>query len=98
MTRSFEFRLAANEELYEAASWYHRQRPDLADEFLAAVQEAAHLAAESPNRFPVVVKSARRIRVRRFPYSLYFIVERTRIVVFAVFHTSRSPLVWQRRL
>jgi hypothetical protein len=37
------------------------------------------------------------VRVRRFPYSVFFLPEPLRLVVFAVFHARRNPLVWQRR-
>ena len=38
-----------------------------------------------------------RLTARRFPYSIYFRPEAQRIVVLAVFHGSRDPLIWQRR-
>jgi len=37
------------------------------------------------------------VRVRRFPYSVFFRAESRRIVVLAVFHARRDPSVWQQR-
>jgi len=34
----------------------------------------------------------------RFPYGLIYLVEDETIVVVAVMHSSRDPIVWQRRL
>jgi len=35
--------------------------------------------------------------LRRFPYSLFFIVEDETLLVIACFHASRDPLQWQKR-
>ncbi len=35
--------------------------------------------------------------VSRFPYCVYYRVKRKRILITAVFHTSRDPAVWQSR-
>ena len=50
-----------------------------------------------PLRYPVVHKGKRRAFVRRFPYSLIYLVEDARIVVIACFHGKRNPRHWQRR-
>jgi plasmid stabilization system protein ParE len=39
----------------------------------------------------------RRTLIRRFPYQIFFILEKNRIVVLAVFHTKRRPKRWQAR-
>jgi toxin ParE1/3/4 len=49
-------------------------------------------------RFPRMLKEVRCVRVRRFPYSVFFLPETTRIVVLSVFHARRSPSIWQARI
>ncbi|MBI5890495.1 MAG: hypothetical protein HZB47_07440 [Nitrosomonadales bacterium] len=39
----------------------------------------------------------RRVVANRFAYSVYFRAEHHRIVVLAVFHGSRDPVIWQAR-
>jgi plasmid stabilization system protein ParE len=39
----------------------------------------------------------RRALLRRFPYAVYFAVERDVVVILAVLHVSRDPAEWQRR-
>ena len=49
-------------------------------EFRAEVDAAVALAAEQPLRFPRKHKDIRCVRVRRFPYSVFFLQEESRIV------------------
>ena len=48
--------------------------------------------------FPKMHGEVRCVRVKRFPYSVFFLPEASRIVVLAVFHARRDPLVWQARV
>ncbi|MBI5041945.1 MAG: type II toxin-antitoxin system RelE/ParE family toxin [Gammaproteobacteria bacterium] len=97
MTLSVAFRRAAFRELVEAAEWYEERRAGLGIEFVAEINRAVELLANYPERFPLMHKDVRCVRVRRFPYSVFFRIETQRIVVLAVFHARRDPLVWQQR-
>lgn len=56
-------------------------------------------AAESEfaERCPAVFGDIRRTVTRRFPLAIYFRVRSDVLVVLAVFHGRRNPVVWQRR-
>jgi toxin ParE1/3/4 len=90
-------RHAGRAELDEAASWYESQRPGLGVEFVTEVQEVLDTIAAQPKRFPVAVGEVREAAVSRFPYYVYYRVKSDRLVVIAVFHSSRDPSVWQGR-
>jgi len=51
----------------------------------------------NPRQFPVVFKDVRRALLRRFPYSLFFVMEGETLLVIACFHASRDPAQWQKR-
>jgi toxin ParE1/3/4 len=91
------FRRAAARELEDAALWYDAQRAGLGTDFRDAAEHAIALAAEGPLRFPRLHKEVRCVRIRRFPYSVFFLPEVSRIVVISVFHARRDPQVWQSR-
>jgi plasmid stabilization system protein ParE len=97
MTLAVAFRRAARAELLDAAAKYEGRRPSLGTEFIAEIERCVALAAEQPQAYAVVRKNTRRMTARRFPYSIYFQAERHRIVVLAVFHSSRDPAVWHDR-
>lgn len=98
MTRAVVLRRAARREFDDAAVWYEGRRPGLGAEFTAEIERAFGLVAENANRFPVMYRDVRCVRARRFPYSMFFRVEAARIVVLAVFHAHRNPIIWQRRV
>jgi toxin ParE1/3/4 len=97
MTLLVAFRPPARAEFIDAAAWYEARRPALGAEFIAEIEHCIALAAQKPLRFAMVHNSVRRVIARRFPYSVYYRVETDSIVVMAVFHASRDPLIWQRR-
>ena len=97
MTYRVVFRRAAQREIDDAALWYEERRVGLGAEFAAEVDRAVDSIAQNPSRFPIMHRDLRCIRVRRFPYSVFFRVESARVVILAVFHVRRSPLIWQGR-
>jgi plasmid stabilization system protein ParE len=73
------FRPAAAADVEDAYQWYENQRPGLGDEFLAAVSTVIESLVTYPERFPIVHRETRRLSLRRFPYSLFFSTELSRI-------------------
>jgi len=92
------FTLAARAELIAAQDWYENEAPGLGRHFRAAVDAAIERMSANPRQFPVVHKSIRRARLRRFPYALMFVLEADETVaIIACFHGSRDPASWQKR-
>jgi plasmid stabilization system protein ParE len=87
----------ADRDLADAASWYEQQRAGLGHEFLDDAQSLFDRIGEEPLNFPVIYRRARRAVMNRFPFCVYFVVERTDIVVFAVIHGTRHPRHWKGR-
>lgn len=97
MSLGVTFRRAARSEFIEAAARYEAQRPGLGATFITEIERCVASAAEQPLAYPVVHNDTRRVTAKRFPFSVYFRLEARRIVVLAVFHGRRSPVVWQSR-
>jgi len=87
----------AEAEADEAAAWYEAQQPGLGIEFLLELDAAIEKAAEAPLAYRTIFREVRRVLLRRFPYSVYFLFERELIEVFAVLHQQRAPSRWQSR-
>ena len=88
---------AASTEFIEASAWYEGKRLGLGLEFVAEIDRCISLASENPLQFAIVREDIRRVVANRFPYSVYFRAEKHRIVVLAVFHGSRDPVIWKSR-
>lgn len=97
MTLPVTFHRAARAEFIEAAAWYEMQRLGLGTEFIAEIERCITLAADQSRLYAVAHNGIRRITAKRFPYSVYFRAQAQRVVVLAVFHSSRDPTIWQRR-
>jgi len=93
------FTQTARAELIGAQDWYEGEAPGLGDRFLQAVDAVAERLSANPLQFPVVYKNVRRALLRRFPYSLFFVIEddTDAVLVIACFHASRDPSQWQKR-
>ena len=87
----------AEAELVEAFAWYDGQRAGLGSEFLAEVARVLRRIEDAPLGYAVVQGHTRRAVVRRFPYSVFFIVDPDIIDVTAVMHGRRNPRRWQTR-
>jgi plasmid stabilization system protein ParE len=66
-------------------------------QFVSEINRVIDLASTYPERFPIKHRETRTAQIRRFPYSVFFRLEATRIVVLAVFHARRDPAIWQAR-
>ena len=97
MSLPIAFHRAASAEVIEASVWYEGKRVGLALEFIAEIDSCVSRASKNPLQFAVVHESIRRVVANRFPYSVYFRAEKHRIVVLAVFHSSRDPATWRAR-
>lgn len=92
------FRRVAKRELDDAVSWYEDRREGLGRDFSTAIEREIERIAFSPNQFARVKKEVRRAVLRRFPYSIYFVVEDSQVAVLAIFHAKRDPHYLENRV
>ena len=92
------FTETARAELIEAHDWYEAEAPGLGHRFRAEIDSVVERMADNPRQFPMVFKTLRRARARKFPYALFFLVEPEALLVVARFHSSRDPRQWQKRV
>ena len=88
----------AEQDLAEAYAWYEDQRAGLGEEFLGCVDASIEAILRTPEMYTVIHESYRRALVRRFPYTVFYEFENDTVTVYCVFHSSRDPEKWRRRL
>ncbi|HEX5874132.1 MAG TPA: type II toxin-antitoxin system RelE/ParE family toxin [Pyrinomonadaceae bacterium] len=91
MSSLIVFRRIAKRELDDAMSWYEGRREGLGREFSDAVEKQLARIAANPDQFAPIKGPVRRAILHRFPYSIFFPAEDSRIVVLAIFHAKRNP-------
>ena len=87
----------AETEIEEATIWYEQRRTGLGLEFVAALDRSMLDIGENPKRFPVWTPPWRRAILRRFPFVIFFEVEKNQVVIMAVAHAKRRPGYWVAR-
>jgi plasmid stabilization system protein ParE len=83
--------------LIEAQDWHEGEVAGLGRRFRQAIEALIERMSDNPRQFPTIFKNVRRALVRRFPYSLFFVVDGDALIVIACFHSSRDPAHWQKR-
>ena len=97
MTPRLFVRKAARADIAEAFRWYEERSRGLGSEFVRAISLAYRAIERSPEQFPIVVDDIRKAVLRRFPYTIYFVILPRRISVIGVMHARRHPKRWQSR-
>lgn len=90
-------RSCAESEISDAALWYEKQRKGLGSEFLQSIDAALESIQRAPNLYTNIYKNVRRALIKRFPYSIFYILENGKIVIIAAFHEKRNPNIWKAR-
>lgn len=93
------FLAAADLEGYEAIEWYEERERGLGIRFRESVERTIGLARNDPFLYQVAEPTyLRRAPVGDFPYILVYSVRDDELLIVAIFHTSRDPLIWQGRI
>ncbi len=80
----------AERDLLAARDWYDRRRAGLGDEFLDEVTLALLELERNPELPRLYFRKFRRVRLRRFPYELFYQVHGERVVVFRALHGHQA--------
>jgi plasmid stabilization system protein ParE len=87
----------AEEDVREAYQYYEECSEGLGSDFLLSVDAVLSLIQRNPEIFQKVHKDVRRGLLQRFPYGVFYLTEKGKIVVIGVMHCKRAPETWQNR-
>ncbi|MCH7859626.1 MAG: type II toxin-antitoxin system RelE/ParE family toxin [Candidatus Marinimicrobia bacterium] len=94
MAHQLVIRPEAEADIAETYRWYEDQKVELGKDFLLALDTTFQLIRQTPKLFPKLYKNIRRVLIRRFPYGIFYLEEKDRVVVLAVLHARRDPERW----
>ena len=77
-----------------ACRWYERIDQDLVSRFELETLATISRIKTFPYQFPVIRGITRRALLKRFPYSIFFDLNRDGPFVIAVVHQRRSETIW----
>lgn len=87
----------AEDDTEQGYNWYEDQRKGLGEEFLIELESVYRKLENFPRAFGKLTKIYRRAPLKRFPYLVIYEIKRKEVIVYAIFHVSRSPKYRFRR-
>ena len=91
MTYTLRFLPEVEEDAINGYAWYENKSKGLGEDFLRMFYARVNEITWNPLLHPKVYQDFRRCLLRRFPYAIYFTIEKKQIVVFGLFHCARNP-------
>ena len=87
-------------ELMEAIDYYNAINENLSKEFVKLFFDSLTSISQNPFLYQKVYKNIRQCVMLKFPYILYYTVngQTEEVAIYAVYHTSRNPKIWKKRL
>jgi|SRR6516225_5101213 plasmid stabilization system protein ParE len=82
----------AGDDLERIINWYEQQSPGLSIYFLEDVEESLNKVLANPYSYKLVTTEVRRCLMKRFPYVIYYVLDRNMIVVLRVRGKRQRPL------
>jgi plasmid stabilization system protein ParE len=73
--------------------WYEEQRIGLSYDFELCLEVGVAEISRNPNYKSVKVRF-----ISRFPFGIHYLIKENEVVVLGIFHTSRSPKNWSKRI
>ena len=86
---------AAEGDFRDIYAWYKSQGPGLALQFKRALNNCLERVRKNPTAYAKVHGEIRRALLRRFPYSVFYVIRESEVGVLGVFHGHRDPKTWQ---
>ncbi len=87
----------ARADIAEAIGWFRKRSPELPDRFRVELERVYSRIQDYPEIYPIVYKRFRRALLRKFPYSVFYIVDPAILLIVGVVHQARDESSWKRR-
>jgi hypothetical protein len=97
MTYRLTFLPQVEHDVQEAFDWYEWQMPGLGEEFLLSTDATIHAITRKPLLNAVEYKGVRKAKTKRFPFGVFYVLEKDTITVIAITHLARHPKTWKSR-
>ena len=88
----------AEYDLEESSNWYEIRTEGLGHKFMKTFESQLLSIQSNPLRYPKKYKNIRIALIKGFPFVIYFMNEEDHVVVLSVYHTSRNPKKFIKRL
>ena len=98
MTFTLHFLPEIEDDVLNAYAWYEDKSKGLGEEFIRLFYALSSEIPRNPLMYQKVHGEIRRKLMRRFPYSIYYIVVDNTVKIAGLFHCARDPKKTYRKL
>ncbi len=98
MKYTLRFHELVSEDLRKAINWYDSKREGLGNEFDIELSQSIERLHEAPLSHSYAFPGIRFKCLHRFPYVIYFVIEKSEIYVLAVLHGRQDNQIVKQRL
>ena len=85
-------------DIESAMDWYEHEVFGLGQRFFQSFEHTTFKIVENPYHYSFITKQVRRCPVKKFPYSVLYIVKENNIYLLAVVHRRRSNAYIRKRI
>ena len=97
MTYSITVRKEAEFDITETLNVYEEHRLGLGHDFLLCVDAVISKIERNTLLYKKIYKDLRRVPIGRFPFRIFYLVQSQHIIITAVFHAQKNPVLWEHR-
>ncbi len=91
-------RRIAQAEFDDAVDWYEGRQAGRGTAFAMTIRRILAAISSQPERYPLVFDELREALVPGYPFVIHYRRLPDRVTVYSIFHTSRDPTEWQKRI
>lgn len=86
-------------DLQEIIDWYNLQEEGLGIRFFKQIKSQINSLKKSPLVYANRYADVRCMIIKKFPFMVHYTVNLNQqtVVIFAIFHCSRNPKIWEER-
>lgn len=84
-------------DLDEGFEYFKTQNTELAFDFLEEITKILELLESNPFLFQKAKGEKRKVRIKRFNYSLIYKIKGKEVFILAVIHGKSNPRTWENR-
>ena len=91
---NIEYSLDAELDISEIVSYYEIVDAECVKKFFMDLKRVENFLSISPEIYSVRYKKIRRVNLKKFQFSLFYFLEKDKVVILRVLHQTRDPILW----
>ena len=88
---SVRLRTRALRDVRQIRNWYRKIDPTVEERFVLSLNEGLDKIEQRPFSYQIIHRNTRRVILVKFPYSIFYVIQDSRVIVIAIIHHKKNP-------